>query len=93
MTNKTGVPGTLKTFAERTGGYENFQYNTKSPQDNNPDVMLTEEEAEQMLNDANDFLQNIQYIFFFSDCYLSLRYHTKGIILPALIHLLQQILR
>jgi len=57
MTNKTGVPGTLKTFAERTGGYENFQYNTKSPQDNNPDVMLTEEGAEQMLNDANDFLQ------------------------------------
>ena len=53
MTNKTGVPGTLKTFAERTGGYENFQYNTKPPQDNNPDVMLTEEEAEQMLNDAN----------------------------------------
>ena len=57
MAKKIGVPAALKTFKERTGGYENFQYNTVTPQNNNMDFMLDEEEAEQMLSDANDFLQ------------------------------------
>ena len=57
MAKKIGVPAALKTFKERTGGYEDFQYNTVTPQNNNMDFMLDEEEAEQMLSDANDFLQ------------------------------------
>ncbi len=57
MEKKIGVPSVLKTFKERTGGYENFQYDTVTPQNNNSKFMLDEDGAEQMLNDANDFLQ------------------------------------
>lgn len=57
MTKKIGVPTALKTFKERTGGYENFQYNTVTPQKSNSEFMLDKEEAEQMLSDANDFIQ------------------------------------
>ncbi|MCI9545355.1 MAG: hypothetical protein HFH60_01500 [Lachnospiraceae bacterium] len=57
MAKKICVPSALITFKERTGGYENFQYSTVTPQNNDPEFMFDKEEAEQMLSDANDFLQ------------------------------------
>ena len=57
MAKKIGIPGSLQTFEERTGGYINYQYNTSEPEKNNPDFMLDEEEAKQMLRDANEFLR------------------------------------
>lgn len=53
---KDAVPGTLRTFDERTGGFENYQYNTRNPEKNDPKFQFTEEEADKMLESANSFI-------------------------------------
>lgn len=52
-----GIPGSVKKFDKRSGGYLNYQYNSEAPEKNNPDFMLEEDEANQMLKEANDFIQ------------------------------------
>lgn len=52
-----GIPGSVKKFDKRSGGYLNYQYNSETPEKNNPDFMLEEDKANQMLKEANDFIQ------------------------------------
>lgn len=54
---KIGIPGTVLKLSNRMGGYINYQYNCKNPEKNNPNYMLNEQEANQMLYDANIFIQ------------------------------------
>jgi len=62
---KEPIPGTVRSFPERTGGYVNYLYDSRALKrfrDNIPgyayeDHLHTEEEAEQMLNDANSLIQ------------------------------------
>ncbi len=62
---KTGVPGSVMEFPERTGGYINYLFSSRKLRefrDNIPgfafeDHMHDEKKVEQMLADANDFVQ------------------------------------
>lgn len=61
---KCGIPGTTRQFPERSGGYINYLYASKKLRelDNIPgytleDHMHDEDEANQMLEDANAFVQ------------------------------------
>ena len=59
------IPGTVKRFPERTGGYVNYLYDSqklRELRDNIPGYacenhLHTEKEAEQMLEDADAFIQ------------------------------------
>ena len=53
---KLGIPGTVKTFPQRTGGYLNYQYNNSEPEKNNPEFMKDENEADLLLADINSWL-------------------------------------
>lgn len=78
---KEPIPGAILKFSERTGGYVNYLYDSrhlKTLRDNIPgyayeDHLHTKEEAEQMLDDANTFIQKYYpwmkdfVIFQFSD--------------------------
>ena len=89
---KEGIMGLTKAFEERTGGYINYLYSSKklrALRDNNPgyeyeDHMFTEEEAEQMLDDANRFIQKYYpwmkdfVIFQFSDGTIRLDVADRG---------------
>lgn len=62
---KCGIPGTTRQFTERTGGYINYLFTSQNFQEfreNTPgftfeDHMHDEDEANQMLEDANAFVQ------------------------------------
>ena len=62
---KEPIPGAVKSFPERTGGYVNYLYDSRALKrfrDNIPGYtyenhLHTEEKVEQMLNDANSFIQ------------------------------------
>lgn len=54
---KEVIPGTLKAFTHRKGGYMNYQYDTSHPENNKPEKLLSKEEADCMLEDANAFIE------------------------------------
>ena len=62
---KTGIPGSVMKFPERTGGYVNYLFSSqklRELRDNIPrytfeDHMHDEEQVKRMLADANDFVQ------------------------------------
>ncbi len=54
---KEGISGTLKAFAHRKGGYMNYQYDTSHPENNESEKLLSKEEADCMLEDANTFIE------------------------------------
>ncbi len=65
MKKRVPIPGMVKSFLERTGGYVNYLYDSqklqKSKENTHESVykerLHTEEEAGQMLEDANSFIQ------------------------------------
>ena len=50
-----GIPGTVKEFPNRVGGYINYNYR---PDGQPADNMLNQQSADNMLSDFNDILNN-----------------------------------
>lgn len=55
---KIGIPGTVVSCSHRNGGYINYQYQSQNPGGNDSVHMFDQEEANQMLHDADIFIQN-----------------------------------
>lgn len=87
------IPGTVEKFQERTGGYVNYRYDSQKLRKHRDNIsgysieehLHTEEEAEEMLEDANTFLQKYFpwmkdfVIFQFSDGTVRLDAANRGI--------------
>ena len=52
------IPGTTMEFNDnRIGGYLNYQYNVRNPEMNDMRYMLSQEQADNMLNDMADIIR------------------------------------